>query len=95
MSTKSKGGSAGGAKNPILARTLELGQSIWLDNMSRALLRSGGLASLVEQGVTGVTSNPTIFEKAIGGSADYDEQLQRLVADQRSTLEIYEEARSA
>jgi transaldolase/glucose-6-phosphate isomerase len=91
MSTKSKGGSAAGAKNPILARTLEQGQSIWLDNMSRSLLRSGGLAALVEQGVTGVTSNPTIFEKAIGGSADYDEQLKRLVADQRTTVEIYEE----
>ncbi|HET6147990.1 MAG TPA: bifunctional transaldolase/phosoglucose isomerase [Polyangia bacterium] len=91
MSTKSKGGSAAGAKNPILARTQEIGQSIWLDNMSRALLKTGGLAALREQGVTGVTSNPTIFEKAIGGSADYDEQLKRLCAEGRSTVEIYEE----
>jgi transaldolase / glucose-6-phosphate isomerase len=92
MSTKSKGGSTGGgAKNAILARTHELGQSIWYDNISRALVRTGGLRALAEQGVTGVTSNPTIFEKAIGGSADYDEQFGRLVADHRSTLEIYEE----
>ena len=91
MSTKSKGGSAAGAKNPILAKTQEIGQSVWLDNMSRALLRTGGLAALREQGVTGVTSNPTIFEKAIGGSADYDEQLTRLVAEGRTSVEIYEE----
>jgi len=97
MSTKSKGGATGatgataGAKNPILAKTHELGQSIWLDNMSRALLRSGDLAALRDQGITGVTSNPTIFEKAIGGSTDYDDQLQRLVAEGHSTLEIYEE----
>ena len=47
-----------------------LGQSIWYDNIRRGLIRSGELASLIELGVTGVTSNPTIFEKAIAGSAD-------------------------
>jgi transaldolase / glucose-6-phosphate isomerase len=91
MSTKSKGGPATGAKNAILAETHALGQSIWYDNISRALVRAGGLNALATQGVMGVTSNPTIFEKAIGGSADYDEDLRRLVADRRSAQEIYEE----
>ena len=93
MSTKSKGvpGAGAGAGNAILAETHALGQSIWYDNISRALIRTGGLRALVEQGVRGVTSNPTIFEKAIAGSSDYDEELRRLVADRRSAQEIYEE----
>jgi len=58
----------------------QIGQSIWYDMISRELLDSGELARLVEEeGVRGVTSNPAIFEKAIGGSADYDEQLRALV----------------
>ena len=58
--------------NPLLA-IHELGQSIWLDNISRELLDSGKLASLIaEDGISGVTSNPTIFEKAIGHSDLYD-----------------------
>ena len=49
------------------------GQSIWLDFIRRGLLDSGELAGLVERGrISGLTSNPTIFEKAIGGSSDYD-----------------------
>ncbi len=59
--------------NPL--RTLqEFGQSVWLDFVSRDLLKSGGLARLVaEDGIRGVTSNPSIFEKAIGHGDDYDE----------------------
>ena len=58
-----------------------LGQSIWLDNIQRNMLNSGELQRLiVEDGVTGVTSNPTIFEKAIGGSNDYDAALAELQA---------------
>ena len=75
----------------LIQQTHELGQSIWYDNISRGLLRSGGLRALVDQGVTGVTSNPTIFEKAIGGTADYEDAIRRLVADHRSAQEIYEE----
>ncbi len=61
--------------NPLLA-IHELGQSIWLDNISRDLLDSGKLASLIaEDGISGVTSNPTIFEKAIGHSDLYDRGL--------------------
>jgi transaldolase/glucose-6-phosphate isomerase len=67
-----------------------LGQSIWLDNIRRSLLTRGGLAELLEKGVTGVTSNPTIFEKAIAGSADYDEAMISLVQVGKSPTEIYE-----
>ena len=60
-----------------------LGQAVWLDNISRALLEDGGLARLVhDDGLTGVTSNPTIFEKAMGGSDRYDDALA--AAAQRS-----------
>ncbi|MEL7644851.1 MAG: bifunctional transaldolase/phosoglucose isomerase [Anaerolineaceae bacterium] len=54
------------------------GQSIWYDNIRRAIITSGELEKLIESGVTGVTSNPTIFEKAIVGSSDYDADLRRL-----------------
>jgi transaldolase len=57
------------------------GQSVWLDYISRGLLRNGDLKRMVEEdGICGVTSNPTIFEKAIAGSADYDEALRELLA---------------
>jgi len=61
----------------------EVGQSVWLDNVSRSLIRKGELATLIERdGLKGVTSNPSIFEKAIGGSSDYDADL---IAFARST----------
>lgn len=56
------------------------GQSPWLDNLRRDHVRGGRLAGLVEQGIRGVTSNPTIFAKAISGQADYDEQFRDLLA---------------
>jgi transaldolase/glucose-6-phosphate isomerase len=68
----------------------KLGQSIWYDNIRRALLDHGELQALVDAGVTGVTSNPSIFEKAIAGSADYDEALGELVTRGKSAAEIYE-----
>jgi transaldolase/glucose-6-phosphate isomerase len=55
------------------------GQSLWLDNIRRQLITSGELAKLKDEGVSGVTSNPTIFEKAVSGSTDYDEALVHLV----------------
>jgi len=58
-----------------------LGQSLWLDYIRRDLLTGGGLRRLIEQdAITGLTSNPAIFEKAIGGSTDYDAALRALVA---------------
>jgi transaldolase len=62
-----------------IQRIAELGQSIWYDNISRGLIRRGELKAMVEQGCLGVTSNPTIFDKAISGSADYDEELRDLL----------------
>ena len=57
----------------------ELGQSIWYDNISRSLVTSGQLRRLVGEGLLGMTSNPTIFEKAISGSTDYDTQLREIL----------------
>ena len=58
----------------------EIGQSLWLDYISRDLLNSGKLSRLVETGViTGMTSNPSIFEKAISGSSDYESDLQKIL----------------
>jgi len=66
--------------NPL--RELQIqGQSVWLDYIGRSLIRSGELKRMVEEdGLRGVTSNPTIFEKAIAGSSDYDEALGALLA---------------
>lgn len=66
------------------------GQSIWYDNIRRTMLTSGNLQRLIDLGVTGVTSNPTIFEKAIVGSSDYDEALKALTAQGYNTDLIYE-----
>ncbi len=70
-----------------------LGQSIWLDSISRKLLDGGELARLVkEDGLTGVTSNPSIFEKAIGEGVEYEPALEKLLAaNPRATaMELYE-----
>jgi len=64
------------------------GQSPWIDNLNRPGLRSGHLQQLVESGVRGVTSNPTIFQKAMTGSADYDEQFDDLLRS-KSVEEAY------
>jgi transaldolase/glucose-6-phosphate isomerase len=77
--------------NP-LTEIMKLGQSIWYDNIRRAMLVSGDLAKKIEEDdLRGVTSNPTIFEKAITGSNDYDEQLRQLVQAGKSVTEIYED----
>ena len=60
--------------NPI-QQLGRLGQSVWYDNMYRALIETGELQRLIDSGITGLTSNPTIFEKAISSSDDYDESL--------------------
>ncbi|GBC81569.1 Transaldolase [bacterium HR10] len=77
-----------------MSRLVELqkyGQSVWLDNIRRGLIASGELKRLIEEdGLRGVTSNPTIFEKAIAGSTDYDEAMRKLVDEGKSVNEIYE-----
>jgi transaldolase/glucose-6-phosphate isomerase len=68
------------AKNP-LRELRERGQSVWLDFLSRDFLRAGGLDKLIaEDGLAGVTSNPAIFQKAIGHGDAYDEQIERVLA---------------
>ncbi|MCX5834224.1 MAG: transaldolase [Deltaproteobacteria bacterium] len=73
-----------------LQELAKLGQSIWLDYISRSLITSGELQSLIGKGLRGITSNPTIFEKAISGSSDYDDDIRRLSAQGKSDVEIYE-----
>jgi transaldolase len=67
----------------------EQGQSPWLDNLKRSYLTGGTLRGLVKSGIRGLTSNPTIFQKAIQGSADYDEQQRALVRAGASINEQY------
>lgn len=62
-----------------LQRLEELGQSIWYDDISRGVIKGGELKNMVDEGLLGVTSNPTIFDKAISGSDDYDDQIRTLV----------------
>ena len=64
------------AKNPQILALNELGQSVWYDNLSRDVLRSGELKHLIEQGVSGLTSNPTIFKQAIADTANYDDDMR-------------------
>src|SRR5216683_1475744 len=69
----------------------EVGQSPWLDLISRKLIHSGELLRFIEEdGIRGVTANPAIFEKAIVESDEYDEELTRLVEAGRAPMEIYE-----
>ncbi len=77
-------------KNPLL-EIREYGQSIWLDFIRRNMMRSGELDKLIEEdGIRGITSNPSIFKKAIADSDDYDDHIQTLVAEGKSAEEIYE-----
>jgi transaldolase len=76
--------------NPLL-RLTQLGQSLWYDYITRDLVASGQLARLIAQdGLRGMTSNPTIFEKAIAGSRLYDEDIRRLSDQGRTAGEIFE-----
>lgn len=76
--------------NPL--KKLEaLGQSLWLDYISRDLIKSGKLKKMIdEDGLRGMTSNPAIFEKSITESHDYDEDIQSLTKKNKSKIEIYE-----
>lgn len=73
-----------------LASYRAAGQSLWLDSLSRRLLRSGELDRLVAAGVTGVTSNPTIFAQAFRERADYADEVERLAASGAGPRETYE-----
>ena len=69
---------------------LELGQSVWLDYLRRGMFRSGELQSLIDGGLRGMTSNPTIFEQAIAGSSDYDDELMSLARSPVTDLAVFE-----
>ena len=76
--------------NPLVALQ-QLGQSPWHDNIRRSQLTTGQLARMVRDGdITGLTSNPTIFENAIAGSDDYDAAIEGLARQGRSPFEIFD-----
>jgi transaldolase len=78
------------AESPLV-RLHQLGQSVWLDFIRRDMVRSGELARLVrDDAITGLTSNPAIFEKAISGSADYDADIAAAVAEGQGAAAVYE-----
>jgi transaldolase len=79
------------AVNPILEIEQQYGQSIWMDNLKRDLIRSGELKQMIEsRGILGITSNPTIFEKAIAGNQMYDADIEAGIQAGKSVQEIYE-----
>jgi transaldolase len=73
-----------------IQQVAQLGQAIWLDFISRDLLESGELRRHVNEGLTGVTSNPTIFQKAVAGSDVYDDQIRELAGAGADANAIYE-----
>jgi transaldolase len=75
----------------IMEQLGALGQSVWLDYISRSLMRSGRLNELIGSGITGMTSNPTIFDQAINSGSDYDEQIRELKKAGKSIFEIYDD----
>ena len=75
--------------NERLRRLAEIGQSVWMDSLSRDDIQNGNLERMIEEGVVGVTSNPTIFQKAISESSLYDEQLQELAEKEDDPKEIF------
>ena len=78
-------------KNPLRALQ-DYGQSVWLDYIRRNLITSGELQRLIdEDGLRGVTSNPSIFEKAIVGSTDYEQALTALAAQSLGAKALYEQ----
>jgi len=77
--------------NPIFQIEQQYGQSIWMDNLSRDLIQSGELKELSEsRGIHGITSNPTIFEKAITGNKVYDADIEAGIREGKSIQAIYE-----
>ena len=75
----------------VLNELINYGQSYWLDNLTRGKIKKGEIKKRVkEQGLRGITSNPSIFNKAITKGTDYDEQIKKLVKEKKGVQEIYE-----
>src|SRR3954452_9983821 len=72
-----------------LEQLAEHGQSVWIDFLSREFVEKGDLEGLIDQGVRGVTSNPTIFQSAIADGDDYDEQLREILQDETEPKEVF------
>src|SRR5919199_6494830 len=75
--------------NEKLRELSEAGQSVWIDYLSRDIIESGELHRMIDEGVVGVTSNPTIFQTAISHSSLYDEQLQEVSREKDDLKEIF------
>ncbi len=75
----------------VLHELRETGQSIWLDNINRSMIGSGRLKELINLGLRGMTSNPTIFDKAISTSTDYDEEILQLSNSNKTAFQIYDD----
>ncbi len=69
----------------------ELGQSIWLDSISRNMIETGNLKEMLSSGLRGMTSNPTIFDNAISSGSDYNEKIKELKISGKSTFDIYDD----
>ncbi|MAT98324.1 MAG: transaldolase [Anaerolineaceae bacterium] len=77
------------SKNHV-EQTADLGQSIWLDYLDREFIASGELKTMIDAGIRGITSNPSIFQEAIAEGGDYDDDIAELVAEGKDDKEIYE-----
>jgi transaldolase len=74
-----------------LAELAGLGQGVWMDYIQRSIIRGGQLAEMIRNDrLSGVTSNPTIFEKAIAGSTDYDDDIRKLAIQGKTAEQIYQ-----
>lgn len=74
-----------------LTKLIDYGQSYWLDNLTRSMIKSGELKKrIAKEGLRGQTSNPAIFHKAISESADYNKQIEKLAKEGKSILKIYD-----
>ena len=75
--------------NQLMSKMGSIGQSLWLDNLSRDIIESGELKSLLDLGITGITSNPSIFENSLA-SDSYDKQINDIL-DKSDTFKVYED----
>ena len=75
--------------NERLKKMRELGQAPWVDELSREDIKNGGLKRMIDDGIVGVTSNPSIFQKAIAGSDLYDEQLHELAKKENDPKQMF------
>ena len=66
------------------------GQSIWLDSISKQMIESGDLKKIIDEGITGITSNPSIFEKAISSTNSYDSIIEKSIINTKNPKDIFE-----